>query len=335
MPHLLKLPQNRAGRDFIVGDIHFKTRELHRGLKALSFDQSVDRLIAVGDLIDRGPGMLDGLKLLGEPWFFTVKGNHEQMLIDAYRASPHLPYSAHGARWWLTIDDESKPMVIDKLDSLPMAIEVETVRGVVGVVHADVPVGLAWNDFTQSLENPQIQDVALWGRERIKKHHRGGVPGAWRVCVGHTWIPHALRLGNVLALDVTGGGDGPLAIYSLQDDVVYVNGEASGIDQVERLGEQLTELEQSLISLKTLAHANKLIETQIASREAEARAQQITSTWLNLADDIAGMQQLFNGLHGLSLLPEVRRSAKLEELQARYVGTPTGELLRRLFGTEN
>ncbi|WP_110973201.1 metallophosphoesterase [Pseudomonas huaxiensis] len=331
MPHLLKLPQNRAGRDFVVGDIHFKTRELHRGLQALGFDQSVDRLIAVGDLIDRGPGMLDGLKLLGEQWFFTVKGNHEQMLIDAYRANPHLPYSAHGARWWLTIDDESKPMVIDKLDSLPLAIEVETSRGVVGVVHADVPVGLAWNDFTQSLDNPQIQDVALWGRERIKKHHRGGVPGAWRVCVGHTWIPHSLRLGNVLALDVTGGGDGPLAIYSLQDDVVYVDGKASGLAQAERLGEQLEELEQSIISLKTLTHANKLIETQIASREAEALAQQITSTWLNLADDVAGMQQLMNSLHGLSLLSGERRSAKLEELQGRYAGTHTGELLIRLF----
>ncbi|WP_372028369.1 metallophosphoesterase [Pseudomonas kurunegalensis] len=331
MPHLLKLPRNQAGRDFVVGDIHFKTRELHKGLLALGFDKSVDRLIAVGDLIDRGPGMLDGLKLLGEPWFFTVRGNHEQMLIDAYRANPHLPYSAHGARWWLTIDEESKPMIIDKLDSLPMAIEVETDRGVVGVVHADVPVGLAWNDFTQSLDNPQIQDVALWGRERIKKHHRDGVSGAWRVCVGHTWIPHSLRLGNVLALDVTGGGEGSLAIYSLQDDVVYVNGEASGLGQAERLGEQLNKLEQSLTSLKTLAHANKLIETQIVSREVEARAQQITSTWLNLADEIAGMQQFMNALHGLSLLPGERRSAKLQGLQERYAGTPTGELLIRLF----
>jgi serine/threonine protein phosphatase 1 len=331
MPHLLKLPQNRAGRDFIVGDIHFKTRELHRGLNALSFDKSVDRLIAVGDLIDRGPGMLDGLKLLGEPWFFTVKGNHEQMLIDAYGASPHLPYSAHGARWWLTIDDESKPMVIDKLDSLPMAIEVETVRGVVGVVHADVPVGLAWNDFTQSLENPQIQDVALWGRERIKKHHRGGVPGAWRVCVGHTWIPHALRLGNVLALDVTGGGDGALAIYSVQDDTIYVDGVPVGLDQVDRLGEQLVELEGSLTSLKTLVHANKLLESQIASREAEVLAKQVNSAWLNMADQIAGMQQLVNALHGLSLLTGERRSAKLEELRARYLGTPTESLLSRLF----
>lgn len=331
MPHLLKLPQNRAGRDFIVGDIHFKTRELHRDLNALSFDKFVDRLIAVGDLIDRGPGMLDGLKLLGEPWFFTVKGNHEQMLIDAYGASPHLPYSAHGARWWLTIDDESKPMVIDKLDSLPMAIEVETIRGVVGVVHADVPVGLAWNDFTQSLENPQIQDVALWGRERIKKHHRGGVPGAWRVCVGHTWIPHALRLGNVLALDVTGGGDGALAIYSVQDDTIYVDGVPVGLDQVDRLGEQLVELEGSLTSLKTLVHANKLLESQIASREAEVLAKQVNSAWLNMADQIAGMQQLVNALHGLSLLTGERRSAKLEELRARYLGTPTESLLSRLF----
>ncbi|MBD8605193.1 metallophosphoesterase [Pseudomonas sp. CFBP 8771] len=331
MPHLLKLPLNRAGRDFVVGDIHFKTRELHRGLKALAFDETVDRLIAVGDLIDRGPGMLDGLKLLGEPWFFCAKGNHEQMLIDAYRANPHLPYSAHGARWWLTIADESKPMIIDKLDSLPLVIEVETAQGVVGVVHADVPVGLTWDDFTHGLDNPQLQDVALWGRERIIKHHRGGVPGAWRVCVGHTWIPHGMRLGNVLALDVTGGGDGPLAIYSLQDDVVYVNGEASGLDQAERLGEQLNELEQSLTSLKTLAHANKLIETQIASREAETRAQQITSTWLILADEIAGMQQFMNALHGLSLLPGERRASKLAEMQARYAGTPTGDLLTRLL----
>jgi len=277
--------------------------------------------------------MLDGLKLLGEPWFFTVKGNHEHMLIDAYRANPHLPYSAHGARWWLTIDDESKPMIIDKLDSLPMAIEVETNRGVVGVVHADVPVGLAWNDFTQSLDNPQIQDVALWGRERIKKHHRGGVSGAWRVCVGHTWIPNALRLGNVLALDVTGGGDGSLAIYSVPDDTIYIDGVPTGLDQAHQLGEQLNELEQSLTSLKTLAHANKLIEAQIASRDAEARAQQITSTWLDLAGDIANMQQLVNAQHGLSLLSGERRSAKLEELQGRYAGTPNGDLLIRLLSS--
>ena len=66
---VLRLSQNKQGRDFVVGDIHFKTIDLHKGLKALGFDSMVDRVIAVGDLIDRGPSVLDGLKLLGEPWF--------------------------------------------------------------------------------------------------------------------------------------------------------------------------------------------------------------------------------------------------------------------------
>src|SRR5450830_529444 len=95
--------------------------------------------LAVGDLIDRGPGVLDGLKLLGEPWFYTVKGNHEWMLINAYRQDPHARYASHGAGWWSTIADESKPMIIERLESLPLAIEIETVKGLVGVVHADVP----------------------------------------------------------------------------------------------------------------------------------------------------------------------------------------------------
>ena len=60
----LSLSQNEQGRNFVVGDVHFNTFDVHKGLKALGFDSTVDRVIAVGDLIDRGPGVLDGLKLL-------------------------------------------------------------------------------------------------------------------------------------------------------------------------------------------------------------------------------------------------------------------------------
>lgn len=45
------------------------------------------------------------------------------------------------------------------------------------------------------------------------------------------------------------------------------------------------------------------------------------------------MVERLNALHGLSLLTGNRRSAKLEELQARYAGTPNGDLLIRLFGS--
>lgn len=208
----------------MVGDIHFKTIDLHKGLKALGFDSTVDRVIAVGDLIDRGPGVLDGLKLLGEPWFFTALGNHEQVLIDAYRANPNARYRAHGAGWWSTIADESKGMIIERLESLPTVIEIESARGIVGVVHAGVSAGMSWKEFLGSLDNAQIEEVALWGRERVIKHYRQGVQGIWRVCTGHTWIPQPLRLGTFLALDCTGGGEGALAIYCVQDDTIYVEG---------------------------------------------------------------------------------------------------------------
>lgn len=41
---VLRLSQNEQGRDFVVGDIHFKTIDLHKGLKALGFDSTVDRV---------------------------------------------------------------------------------------------------------------------------------------------------------------------------------------------------------------------------------------------------------------------------------------------------
>ncbi|WDU65771.1 hypothetical protein LRS56_17925 [Pseudomonas poae] len=135
----------------------------------LGFDKTIDRVIGVGDLIDRGPGVLNGLKLLGEPWFFTVQGNHEQMLIKAYRANPSARYVAHGAGWWSAIADESKEMVIGKLESLPTVIEIESPRGLVGVVHADVPAGMSWVEFTRDISIPVVEEIALWGARADQK----------------------------------------------------------------------------------------------------------------------------------------------------------------------
>jgi serine/threonine protein phosphatase 1 len=74
-------------RVFIVGDIHACPQELERLLGALPL-QSRDRLIFLGDYIDRGPGarevvdLLLALKADGgcRPTF--LKGNHEDMLLD-------------------------------------------------------------------------------------------------------------------------------------------------------------------------------------------------------------------------------------------------------------
>ena len=57
-PHLKTLPPNRAGRDFLLGDLHGMMDELTAAMQAAGFDRSRDRIISVGDLIDRGPDNL-------------------------------------------------------------------------------------------------------------------------------------------------------------------------------------------------------------------------------------------------------------------------------------
>ncbi len=82
MIHVLHLPENNSGRDFVIGDLHGFRSKLEELLVRVSFDESRDRLFSVGDLADRGPESMRSLSLLDEPWFYAVRGNHEEMLLD-------------------------------------------------------------------------------------------------------------------------------------------------------------------------------------------------------------------------------------------------------------
>ncbi len=79
--------QNINGADyrriFVVGDIHGCLDMLNEKLLSVDFDESKDLLISVGDLIDRGEQNVECLDLITYPWFRAVRGNHEQMAIDA------------------------------------------------------------------------------------------------------------------------------------------------------------------------------------------------------------------------------------------------------------
>ncbi|QDQ27474.1 metallophosphoesterase [Chitinimonas arctica] len=83
-PRVAFLPRNEKGRDFVVGDLHGCRRDLEVLLVAAGFNPpGGDRLFATGDLVDRGPDAMGCLKLLTQPWFYSVLGNHEQMLLNA------------------------------------------------------------------------------------------------------------------------------------------------------------------------------------------------------------------------------------------------------------
>jgi len=75
-------------KTFVVGDIHGRCAQLHSLLDMLPRDESADRLVFLGDLIDRGPdvpGCVEHvLNLCGEnpERVICLRGNHEQMLLD-------------------------------------------------------------------------------------------------------------------------------------------------------------------------------------------------------------------------------------------------------------
>ncbi|TAL82776.1 MAG: hypothetical protein EPN62_12900 [Candidimonas sp.] len=91
-----RLPANTVGRDFIVGDLHGCLDLLHVELARVGFDTTKDRLLSVGDLADRGSDSMGCLRLLREPWFHAVRGNHEDMLID-YHYRVEQPYASSNA----------------------------------------------------------------------------------------------------------------------------------------------------------------------------------------------------------------------------------------------
>lgn len=83
-------------------------------------------------------------------------------------------------------------------------MEIETGRGTVGIIHADVPAGMSWPRFLAEIEagNEKTIETCLWGRDRIRFDNEDGVPGVGRIFVGHTPRWGGLtRHGNVYALD--------------------------------------------------------------------------------------------------------------------------------------
>lgn len=207
-----RFTRNTDGRDLFIGDIHGCFRKARAALNAVGFNpDSGDRLFSVGDLVDRGPESADVLAWLDQPWFFPVQGNHEDMAICWGRPGCTMDaglYALNGGAWNIAHTHPERVVYSDALVALPLAIEVETAAGLVGIVHADCPF-VSWQAFTGALESPElmhaqrkaVREAALWSRARIEAEDPSGVAGVLAVVVGHTPQEAPRWLGNVLYLD--------------------------------------------------------------------------------------------------------------------------------------
>lgn len=146
---------NSHGRDFVVSDIHGCFDQLRQALEDADFIPEADRLFSVGDLIDRGPQSEETLEWLNNPWFHVCIGNHEDMALQSlYNGDVLLSWVLlNGGEWWLTLNEETRMKYISAFRQLPLAMEIETTHGRVGIVHADIPEDLTWQAFLDVLES--------------------------------------------------------------------------------------------------------------------------------------------------------------------------------------
>lgn len=208
---------NKVGRDFIVGDIHGNFTKLQAKLDAIGFNpDGGDRLFSVGDLVDRGQECDDSIEWLRKPWFFAVAGNHEDMAIRWPNGNMDAGnYIANGGAWNVTKTRDESLAFSDAFSELPIAIELETSHGLVGIVHAGCPSD-SWNEFIRLLEDETLSknkrssviDAAQWDRSRIEAHLNNyamqHVRDARAVVVGHTPLMKPTWCANVLHIDTAG-----------------------------------------------------------------------------------------------------------------------------------
>lgn len=225
-----QLSPNAVGRDLLVSDLHGMRAQLMDALERVGFDVQHDRLICVGDLVDKGPDSLGTLRLLDEPWFFAVLGNHDlAAALWLLHEAPLLStvefecYRLPMEPWLKGLDSEERREVARHLGSLPWLLELPIDDQIVGVVHAEVPEWeCTWEGLRARVHAAFEQDADMevlaplvQGRRYRKALTDGSaraldapeavVPDVRAVVHGHTINPHTgfrpWRVGNRIHID--------------------------------------------------------------------------------------------------------------------------------------
>lgn len=213
---------NPRGRDYAVGDIHGHFSRLEATLRRARFDPARDRLFSVGDLVDRGPESPRALEWLAQPWFHAVQGNHEVLTRQYVEGDPQLnpdDYRSSGGTWFMQSTRQEQERYALRFAELPVALEVETPLGLVGLVHAHCPFS-SWTTLREYLTGAlpyavELEESFQWSRARLKQRDESEVRDVRAVVVGHTPLRRPRRLGNVWHIDTAGWSEGYFSLLEL------------------------------------------------------------------------------------------------------------------------
>ena len=186
---------------WVVGDLHGCRAELDARLQQHQFDPQQDLLIAVGDLIDRGPDSLGCLALLKQPWFRSVKGNHEEMALSALQGHEKQRWQMNGGGWFWRLRGSaiiSARHALLRCRDLPLIVHLQLGARTVVIAHADYPAA------EYALDKPLDWEQVVWSRQRLEGLQAGaesGIRGADAFYFGHTPLKEPLTVANLHYID--------------------------------------------------------------------------------------------------------------------------------------
>jgi len=194
-------------RRFIVGDLHGSYNLLIDKLEEINFNKTKDIMYSVGDLIDRGPDSLKCLKLIEEPWFKSVMGNHEELMIDVIlNGRNNNLWIMNGGMWYLSEDINEVKRLARLAEQLPYSRTIDNI----GICHAESPTS-DWNDAINP--NELNKSKMVWGRSKITQ--KSITKNIKQTYHGHTIKPIVTVSGNATFIDTGAYYTGNLTVLEI------------------------------------------------------------------------------------------------------------------------
>lgn len=203
-----RFDENKKGRDFIVTDLHGCYEEFMAFLSHLSFDEEFDRMFCCGDLVDRGPKSLECLQLLTQHWFYSVRGNHEQMMIDSLLLNRwEDTWIMNGGSWGIPRGKQERQDIVSYVKMvepyLPYVIVVGSGVERFNIVHAEFTFApdISDEDIDKLEFDEYASESLIWGRDIIQGHPAPHSENLSTTYVGHTPLEDVQKVGKQVFLD--------------------------------------------------------------------------------------------------------------------------------------
>lgn len=172
--HTLKLSLD-DDRHLVVGDCHGRYDLFIRALEKANYDPAKDIVYGVGDMIDRGPDSVKMVEFFQQPRCYSVKGNHELMMMSSEWYDTWIDNGGLQCMDDLYKNNLDHDWMKDIIRPLPWVIDVgeQDDENAFRIVHAEMPNSWSEETFQRSLNMAISPDDPLftplvWSRRLVR-----------------------------------------------------------------------------------------------------------------------------------------------------------------------